>query len=277
MTSTRLWDRAAALPAAVDGRRRPEVAALAAAASRRSPTLFDFMRDAELRFAHAPDADRGADDDGTRRGAHDARCRAPPSRRRQGDHQPRRRDRGRRLRGLDLRRRARADVLRRPPARARSDRSATARAASTTRTSRASRRSTSRSRRCPFETLPGDVRPPGGLLPERARDRPLRRDRHRTRPRTRGDPSSAATIRGRPSSPATGPTSTSSLAVDRDDRDHRPPRGDRSAGRDPRCRGRRPRPGCARCRPRSSISSSPPGRRCSTDREGFRSPSRERV
>jgi len=49
MTSTHLWDRAAALPAVVDGRRRPEVAALPAGL----PTvgaLFEFMRDAELRF-----------------------------------------------------------------------------------------------------------------------------------------------------------------------------------------------------------------------------------
>lgn len=50
MTETHLWDRAAASPAAVDGRRRPEVATLAAGI----PTvqgLFGFMRDAELRFA----------------------------------------------------------------------------------------------------------------------------------------------------------------------------------------------------------------------------------
>jgi hypothetical protein len=50
MTSTRLWDRAAALPVPVDGRRVPEVAALPAGL----PTvadLFDFMRDAETRFA----------------------------------------------------------------------------------------------------------------------------------------------------------------------------------------------------------------------------------
>lgn len=49
MTSTRLWDRAAALPARVDGSRLPEIAALPA----ELPTvaeLFDFMRDAELRF-----------------------------------------------------------------------------------------------------------------------------------------------------------------------------------------------------------------------------------
>ena len=50
MTETRPWDRAASVPALVDGRRLPEVAALA----HDRPTvaeLFDFMRDAELRFA----------------------------------------------------------------------------------------------------------------------------------------------------------------------------------------------------------------------------------
>jgi len=50
MTETRLWDRAAAVPALRDGRRLPEVAAL----PDDRPTvqaLFDFMRDAELRFA----------------------------------------------------------------------------------------------------------------------------------------------------------------------------------------------------------------------------------
>jgi len=50
MTSSRLWDRAAAVPVPVDGRRQPEVAALPLGL----PTvaeLFDFMRDAELRFA----------------------------------------------------------------------------------------------------------------------------------------------------------------------------------------------------------------------------------
>ena len=49
MTETRLWDRAAALPARTDGVRLPEVVALDAGL----PTvaqLFDFMRDAELRF-----------------------------------------------------------------------------------------------------------------------------------------------------------------------------------------------------------------------------------
>jgi outer membrane lipoprotein-sorting protein len=50
MTSTRLWDRAAAPPARADGRRRPQVATLATG----EPSieeLFDFMRDAESRFA----------------------------------------------------------------------------------------------------------------------------------------------------------------------------------------------------------------------------------
>ncbi len=50
MTETRLWDRAAALPVRSDGLRLPEVATLGAG----PPTvaeLFDFMRDAELRFA----------------------------------------------------------------------------------------------------------------------------------------------------------------------------------------------------------------------------------
>lgn len=48
MTTTRLWDRAA-LPVPADGRRFPEVAALAAGMPT-VPELFDFMRDAELRF-----------------------------------------------------------------------------------------------------------------------------------------------------------------------------------------------------------------------------------
>jgi hypothetical protein len=50
MTSTRLWDRAAALPVPADGRRRAEIASLRGDV----PTLdelFTFMRDAELRFA----------------------------------------------------------------------------------------------------------------------------------------------------------------------------------------------------------------------------------
>src|SRR4029077_17246561 len=50
MTYTRLWDRAAALPVPVDGRRVPEVAALPAGLPSVTD-LFDFMRDAETRFA----------------------------------------------------------------------------------------------------------------------------------------------------------------------------------------------------------------------------------
>lgn len=49
MTSPRLWDRAAVVPAVLDGRRLPERAALESGL----PTvaeLFEFMRDAELRF-----------------------------------------------------------------------------------------------------------------------------------------------------------------------------------------------------------------------------------
>jgi hypothetical protein len=49
MTSSRLWDRAA-LPVATDGRRLPEVAGLPGGIPS-IPDLFDFMRDAELRFA----------------------------------------------------------------------------------------------------------------------------------------------------------------------------------------------------------------------------------
>src|SRR5690348_5976304 len=49
MTDTRLWDRAAAV-ATVDGRRRPAVAALSAELTS-VVELFDFMRDAESRFA----------------------------------------------------------------------------------------------------------------------------------------------------------------------------------------------------------------------------------
>lgn len=49
MTSSRLWDRAAQLPVAIDGRPRPELSALPA--GQPSPEdLFTFMRDAELRF-----------------------------------------------------------------------------------------------------------------------------------------------------------------------------------------------------------------------------------
>jgi outer membrane lipoprotein-sorting protein len=50
MTDTRLWDRAAVVPAETDGRRLPEVVALRSELPSLDE-LFDFMRDAELRFA----------------------------------------------------------------------------------------------------------------------------------------------------------------------------------------------------------------------------------
>ena len=50
MTSTHLWDRAAALPVPADGRRLPEVVALPIGLPG-VEELFTFMRDAELRFA----------------------------------------------------------------------------------------------------------------------------------------------------------------------------------------------------------------------------------
>jgi outer membrane lipoprotein-sorting protein len=50
MTSIRRWDRAAAVRALADGRRLPAVAALSADLPSVA-ALFDFMRDAELRFA----------------------------------------------------------------------------------------------------------------------------------------------------------------------------------------------------------------------------------
>jgi outer membrane lipoprotein-sorting protein len=49
MTSSRLWDRAAQLPVAIDGRLRPELVALPTGLPSLGD-LFTFMRDAELRF-----------------------------------------------------------------------------------------------------------------------------------------------------------------------------------------------------------------------------------
>src|SRR5258708_6391845 len=50
MTTSRAWDRAAALVVPPDGRRRPEVTGLPSGLPTVSE-LFDFMRDAELRFS----------------------------------------------------------------------------------------------------------------------------------------------------------------------------------------------------------------------------------
>jgi outer membrane lipoprotein-sorting protein len=49
MSATRAWDRASSLPVSVDGRPKPEVAALRAGLPAVAD-LFTFMRDAELRF-----------------------------------------------------------------------------------------------------------------------------------------------------------------------------------------------------------------------------------
>ena len=49
MTDTRLWDRAAVVPATTDDRRLPQIVALATELPSVAE-LFDFMRDAELRF-----------------------------------------------------------------------------------------------------------------------------------------------------------------------------------------------------------------------------------
>lgn len=50
MTSTRLWDRAAAVPARANERRRPQVVALPTEGLPTVADLFTFARDAELRF-----------------------------------------------------------------------------------------------------------------------------------------------------------------------------------------------------------------------------------
>ncbi len=50
MTSTRIWDRAAAVPARAGERRRPEIVALPPDGLPSVAELFTFMRDAELRF-----------------------------------------------------------------------------------------------------------------------------------------------------------------------------------------------------------------------------------
>jgi hypothetical protein len=50
MTDTRLWDRAAAVPARAGERRRPELVALPSKGLPDVGDLFTFMRDAELRF-----------------------------------------------------------------------------------------------------------------------------------------------------------------------------------------------------------------------------------
>ena len=60
------------------------------------------------------------------------------------------------------------------------------------------------------------VRAPGGLLPERAGDRPLQDHRRAPRPPVERRSASAATTRGPSSSRPTGPTTAIEIAVDRD-------------------------------------------------------------
>ena len=149
----------------------------------------------------------------------------------------------------------------------RSGRSATGRAASRTPTPglvtglRADHRAAGRD-------PPRDVRPPGGVLPERPRHRPLRGRRDRRRQRARGGPP-----RVRPSAHdrAAGdrPDFRIEVAVDRAtgiilrlveiDGRHRSPGRRTSSSSHP----------TSLCRRRRSISSSPPGRRCSTELRPF--------
>ena len=143
MTSTRLWDRAAALPVPADGRRLPELAALPIGLPT-STTLFDFMRDAELRFAtlrmRIEERTRTArGEDVIADGRH-----APPPRRRQGHDQP-----GRPAKSAATTRSGSPTATssgrtRAPTSSGPSARSATARAASTIATSPARPGSTSR-------------------------------------------------------------------------------------------------------------------------------------
>ena len=201
-------------------------------ACRRRPTLFDFMRDAELRFATLRMRIEERVTDRARRRGHDARRRASPSRRCQGHDEPRgRRGRGR-LRDLDLGRRPRSNVRGRPQARHPAPGPQPAARPRRPRTSRAP----SQGLRAGDGAADGDparhVRPPGRLLPERAVDRALRDHRHGARDRPRGDPARPAITRGRSRSPATDRTT----ALDRGrprDRRHPPTGRDRSAGRSP--------------------------------------------
>ncbi len=90
--------------------------------------------------------------------------------------------------------------------------------------------------------------------------------------RARGDHCSTATTRARPSSPATDPTTI----CDRPST-ARPASSCGSSRRSAsdvsrRCRGHRPRSRRGRCRRRRSISSSRPGRRCSTESGGLPGP-----
>ena len=263
MTETRLWDRAAALPARADGRRLPEVATLDAGL----PTvaeLFDFMRDAELRFGtlRLRIEERAQTARGEELTTMEAIVRHPGDAKVMTTH-------GEvvdqvRLRALDLRRRARPDLRERPR-----PRHPAARPQSPARP-RGRRLPGSVARlRAGHGAADGDparhVRPPCRLLPERAGDRSLHGHGHRPSSAGVRRSCSSATTRARPSWPAIGPTSTSrsrSIAT-------------------PACccawssRWAAPRPAARRSSscPRTRCSSRPPStspsrpaRRCSTDR-----------
>ena len=214
MTETRLWDRAAALPARSDGRRlRRGRNADCRPADRRRAVRLHARCGAALR--DAPAADRGAGEHGARRGRHaDGRGR-PPSGRCEGDDDPS--GHGRRWPTTSCgsptatscaRTRASTDW-------APSARSGTVRAGSTTRISPVRRGSTSRSRRCrwrPCRTR-SSIRPATARTcsPPAAAWSPAPTSSAAARRSW-----SSATTRARPRWPATGPTSTSRLAVDRD-------------------------------------------------------------
>ena len=161
MTDTRLWDRAAALPSASDGRRLPAVAALPPG----MPTVGRAVRLHARRRAPLRDAadahPRARRDDAAARSATqiDVMLRHPGDAKvttsRPGD------DGGGRLRDLDLRRRDRPDVRRRRTSSARSGRSATARAASHDPDFPGMSLVYEPVTALPMETLPGDVHPPG--------------------------------------------------------------------------------------------------------------------
>ena len=187
------------------------------------------MRDAELRFGTLRLRIEERTPDRARRGPRDDGVVSCATRATRGSRRAaRRRRRAGRIRGLDLRRRARPDLFERPrPGHPATDPQPAARAGRPRLPGPVPRL---RADHGAADRDPArDVRPPGRLLPERARDRPLHGHRHgRRRPVARRSCSSATT-RGRPSWPATGRTSTSrSRSIAR--RRHPPP------GRDDRRR-----------------------------------------
>ena len=230
--------------------------------------LFDFMRDAELRFATLRMRILETRAHGARRGRHPDRRHAPPSGAREGHDEPA--GRGRRWPATRSGSRD-GDIVR------------TYAAAHKLGTQRPIR---NRPRGLDDPDFPGmarvyepvtaaadgdparHVRPPGRLLPERAGDRPVHDRRPGAGRRSGRDPRCAATTRGRSRSPATGPTTGSTsrstarpgviLRLIGDDRRRRSPATPRSSI------SRRTR----RCRRPPSTSSSRPGRRCSTEAAG---------